>query len=284
MSKRILLTGAAGFTGVHFARSAEESGHTVISLESRLTDAEDLVQELATVEFDYVVHLAAISAVTHSDLQAFYSVNLFGTLNLLSAISKGVAQPGKIIIASSANIYGNSLHSPIAEDERPSPVNHYAMSKLAMEHMASAQFSELPLVVARPFNYTGLGHDGRFVVPKIVDHFKERSPTIELGNMDVEREFNDVRTVCQIYLKLLEHGVAGETYNICSGRTYSLGTVLSTLSGITGHDIEARVNPDFVRAQEVHTLSGSATKLESCVGDVTHRPLKDTLEWMLGES
>lgn len=253
----------------------------MIALKSNLTDAKSLTEELASLEFDYVVHLAAISAVTHSDQQAFYNVNLFGTLNLLSGIHDGIAQPTKILIASSANIYGNNAHSPIVETEHPAPVNHYAMSKLAMEHMASAQFSDLPIVVVRPFNYTGVGHDGRFVVPKIVDHFKKESPTIELGNMEVEREFNDVRTVCDIYLKLLELGVSGETYNVCSGRTYSLGSVLSSLSEITGHDIEASVNPAFVREQEVYTLSGSAVKLESCIGAVEHRPLEDSLEWML---
>ena len=282
MSKRILLTGADGFTGRHFARAAQEKGYATIALQSNLTDVVSLNAELANISFDYVLHLAAISAVTHADQQEFYSVNLFGTLNLLSAISGALVQPQKVIVASSANIYGNCILSPIVESVCPSPVNHYAMSKLAMEQMSGAQFGGMPLLFARPFNYTGLGHDERFVVPKTVDHFLRCSPSIELGNMEVEREFNDVRTVCQIYLELLEHGVSGEAYNVCSGRTYSLRAVLSALTKITGHKIDARVNPDFVRAQELRKLSGSPEKLEACIGPVAHRPLEDTLEWMLG--
>lgn len=282
MPGSILLTGADGFTGRHFTEAALARGHSVIPLRSGLTDAPGLVAELADASFDYVVHLAAISAVTHDSLAEFYSVNLFGSLNLLSAVAASRAQPVKILLASSANVYGNAPVSPIDESFCPAPVNHYAMSKLAMEHMARSQFSDFPLVVVRPFNYTGVGHDQRFVIPKIVDHYQRRAPQIELGNMEVEREFNDVRTVCQVYLELLDKGQAGETYNICSGRTYCLKTVISMVRELTGHDMETRVNPKFVRASEVHKLSGNPAKLEASVGALQHPPLEETLEWMLG--
>lgn len=285
MSNRILLTGADGFTGRHFTKLAEQKGDIVVSLKSDLTDFQNLHAELENIQFEYVVHLAAISAVTHPNQQELYEVNLFGTLNLLSALSANTSfQPKNILIASSANVYGNCVNSPIEETTCPNPLNHYAMSKLAMEKMSAAQFAHMPILVARPFNYTGLGHDDRFVVPKIVDHFVKRSPIIELGNMEIEREFNDVRTVCQIYLALLEFGVPGEVYNICSGRTYSLGTVLASLTEITGHNIKPYVNPDFVRANEIHSLSGSPKKLEACIGPIQHTSLENTLEWMLNRS
>ena len=281
MPGRILLTGADGFTGRHFTEAARARGQEVIALRSGLTDAPGLVTELADLQFDYVVHLAAISAVTHDSLAEFYSVNLFGTLNLLAAVAASKAQPSKILLASSANVYGNAPVSPVDESFCPAPVNHYAMSKLAMEHMACSQFSELPLLVVRPFNYTGVGHDQCFVIPKFVDDFLRRAPEIELGNMDVEREFNDVRTVCQVYLDLLERGGSGETYNICSGRAYSLSKVVSLFRELTGHDMVTRVNPAFVRANEVHSLSGNPAKLEASVGVLKHPPLEETLEWML---
>ena len=281
MPGSILLTGADGFTGRHFTEAARAQGQEVIALRSGLTDAPGLLTELADLQFDYVVHLAAISAVTHDSLAEFYSVNLFGTLNLLAAVAASKAQPSKIILASSANVYGNAPVSPIDESFCPAPVNHYAMSKLAMEHMACTQFSDLPLLVVRPFNYTGVGHDQRFVIPKILDHFLRRAPEIELGNMDVEREFNDVRTVCQVYLDLLERGQAGEAYNICSGRTYSLNKVNSLVRELTGQDMVTRVNPAFVRANEVHSLSGNPAKLEASVGTLEHPSLEETLHWML---
>lgn len=253
----------------------------MLALSSDLTDADALFGELADAHFDYVVHLAAISAVTHGDLKALYDVNLFGTLNLLAAVLASKSTPLRLVIASSANIYGNAQVSPIDEEVCPDPVNHYAMSKLAMEQMVKAQSQGLPVLYVRPFNYTGVGHDERFVIPKIVSHFSRRMPTIELGNMQVEREFNDVRTVCEAYLELLDKGEVGQAYNVCSGQAYSLHTVLSVLGSLSGHQMSARVNPEFVRPNEVNSLCGDPRKLEACIGPLSHPPLEDTLRWML---
>lgn len=281
MATAILLTGSDGFTGQHFIQGANARGIEVIELQANLTDGDTLAAELADARFDFVVHLAGISAVTHADLQEFYSVNLFGTINLMKAIQASRSSPAKVLLASSANVYGNATVSPITERVCPAPLNHYAMSKLAMEQMVKAEAGDLPLVFVRPFNYTGVGHDNRFVIPKMVEHFARRRSSIELGNMQVEREFNDVRTIVQIYLDLLEKGEDGETYNVCSGKTYSLEAVLANLVDITSHAVIARVNPDYLRANELQCLMGDPAKLEACIGAVQHRPLGETLEWML---
>jgi nucleoside-diphosphate-sugar epimerase len=97
----------------------------------------------------------------------------------------------------------------------------------------------------------------------------------------VEREFNDVRMVCDAYLALLEHGVPGEVYNVCSGQPYALQHVIGLLSGITRHVMDVKVNPDFVRANEVHRLCGSPGKLLACTGTLRHWSLEQTLSWML---
>lgn len=281
MARRILLTGAQGFTGRHFVHAAEAHGTAIVALRADLEDAAAVARELAGEDFDYVVHLAAISAVTHADEPAFYRVNLFGTLNLLEALCALASPPRKVVLASSANIYGNSPSSPISETAAPAPINHYAMSKLAMEHM-SAQYSDrLPLVAVRPFNYTGAGQDTRFVVPKLVAHFRERRPAVELGNIDVEREFNDVRDICDVYLKLLESGDPGEVYNICSGRTHRLRDVIHCLQDLSGHSIDVRVNPEFVRRNEVQRLCGNPEKLRECIGEAPRGDLETTLGWML---
>ena len=284
MSKSILLTGADGFTGQHFSKSASERGYFVYPLTSDLVNKDEIASELSGKTFDYVVHLAAISAVTHADELALYQVNLLGTLNLLQVVASLASTPEKIIIASSANIYGNAPESPIYELAAPAPVNHYAMSKLAMELMLEKFQAKLPLVAVRPFNYTGVGQDERFVIPKLVNHFKQRKACVELGNISVEREFNDVRTVCDTYLELLIHGKAHEAYNVCSGTTYSLTQVVEILTGLTGHELELRINPDFVRENEVHRLCGNPAKLEACLGALKHRTLDDTLQWMLSST
>lgn len=278
--KRLLITGADGFTGQHLRAAAEKVGYEVVSLRADLTDSEALLAEVAAVCPTHVVHLAAISAVTHADQEAFYRVNLFGTLNLLDALKRLQSSPGKVLIASSANVYGNTDADPIDETVCPKPVNHYAMSKLAMEHMSLTYAADLPIVITRPFNYTGVGHDNRFVIPKIVEHFKRGAAEIELGNLDVYREYNDVRMVCDAYLELLVDGAAGETYNVCSGKAYSLREVLQVVEKISGTSVEVKVNPAFVRANEVHKLAGTPAKLKKVVGDLQRPSLEDTLRLM----
>ena len=229
-----------------------------------------------------MVHLAALSFVGHEDLSGFYDVNLFGTLNLLEGLRASPICPERILIASSANVYGNCSVSPIAENTPPAPVNHYATSKLAMECMARTYLDALNLIFVRPFNYTGLGQSPSFLIPKLVDHFKAEAPKIELGNLDVIREYNDVRMVSEAYLELLNHGQIGETYNICSGRGYSLNTVLDLLKSLTGHSLTIEINPKLVRQNEVKELLGDPQKLISSIGGLKLQSLSETLSWMLG--
>jgi GDP-6-deoxy-D-talose 4-dehydrogenase len=280
---RILLTGADGFTGRQFIRSAAAAGHETIELRADLTQPDGVRQEAGAVEFDAVLHLAAISFVGHTDDRAFYDVNLFGTLNLLQAIRATGRPLHKVLLASSANVYGNCEHSPIPETQTPAPVNHYAMSKLAMEHMARAHAGGLPLVITRPFNYTGPGQAPQFVIPKLVDHFRDRRPTIAMGNLHVQREYNDVRFVCEAYLRLLASPQALGTYNVCTGVTYSFEQTLAALHRLTGHEIEVRVDPAFVRANEVDRLCGDPARLQQAIGALPAYSLEETLASMLAQ-
>jgi nucleoside-diphosphate-sugar epimerase len=277
---RILLTGANGFTGRHFTAQAEAAGHAIVPLAADLTDAPAVRDEVGATDIDAAVHLAAISFVGHADASAFYTVNLMGTLNLLDALAARPQAP-RILLASSANVYGNADASPIRESQPPAPVNHYAMSKLAMEHLSRTYADRLPILLARPFNYTGRGQAANFLIPKLVDHFARRATEISLGNLHVEREFNDVRLVCAAYLRLLDSGVDGQTYNVCSGQPYTLGEVVGMLQRITGHTLEVRQNPAFMRANEVHRLCGDPSSLMQAIGPLPPYPLQDTLAWML---
>ncbi len=233
---------------------------------------------------DAVVHLAGISFVGHDDKRAFYDVNLFGTLSLLDALAPISRQIRCVLLASSANVYGNCEASPISESQPPAPINHYAMSKLAMEHLARNRAGRLPIIIARPFNYTGPGQQTSFLIPKLVDHFVRKASFVDLGNLDVEREFNDVRTVCDAYLRLLESGKPGETYNVCTGVPHVLRHLLEALTRHTGHRLLARVHPDFVRSNEVHRLCGNPAKLQSAIGGLRTIELEETLRWMLTEN
>lgn len=281
----LLLTGSIGFTGRFFTEAATAAGYEVNALKADLLDCKAVAEEIAGAPPDAVVHLAAISFVGHANDSAFYAVNTVGTMHLLAALAALPVPPKKVLIASSANIYGNCDASPIAETQSPAPVNHYAMSKLAMEYMARTFMDRLPIITTRPFNYTGPGQDLNFVIPKLVDHYARRAAVVELGNLQVEREFNDVRMVCDAYLALLHHGQADEAYNVCSGQPYTLRQVMDVLAELTGHTVEARVNPAFVRANEVHRLCGDPTKLqklcEQSRATLKQPALRDTLHWML---
>lgn len=282
---KILLTGADGFTGRPFAKLAANAGHDIVALRSDLTDARSIQEEVLEVQPEAVVHLAAISFVGHAHEEAFYAVNVVGTTNLLDALVLPDRKPKIVLLASSANVYGNTWHSPIDEGQPPAPVNHYAMSKVAMEYMARNYMDRLNIVVTRPFNYTGPGQDENFVIPKLAKHFARRLPTIALGNLDVEREFNDVRLVCSAYLQLLEIGEPGQTYNVCSGQPYELQDVIDRFTRLSGHVIDITVNPSFVRTNEVHRLCGNPDKLDALLAQhgrsLDHPSLDTTLCEML---
>ncbi len=278
---KLLLTGAEGFTGHHFRKAAEKFGHEVVDLKSDLLDKSAVFNEVNDVLPDCVLHLAAISFVGHADETAFYGVNVVGTMNLLSALNSLIQKPKKVLLASSANVYGNSNVSPIDENENPKPLNHYAMSKLAMEKMALNYSNTLPILVARPFNYTGQGQHESFLVPKLVRHYSDSATHIDLGNINIEREFNDVRMVCTAYLNLLEKGVPGEIYNICTGKAFSLRHLMNLLENITGKKIEINIDSNLVRTNDIQSLFGSPRKLIACTGQIERYTLEETLKWML---
>ena len=262
-AKSLLITGARGFTGKYFASAAEKLGYTVHALKADITKPEDLEAEITQIAPDYIAHLAGISFVASKDKEAFYKVHALGTSNLLSALTKLPKKPSKVLLASSATVYGNAALTPTPESFPLAPIDHYAMSKVAMEEMAKTFFSQLPIIIARPFNYTGPGQHDNFLIPKLIRHFAEKASSIELGNLEVEREFNDVSTICGAYLALLEFGVPGEIYNVSTGEVRSLKGVVDTLVKLTNHQINITVNPDFIRPNEVHRMCGDPQKLMS---------------------
>ena len=290
--KRALITGIHGFTGRFMAAELTAHGCEVIGTGSQpsdssgyhqvdLLDVAGLRKLLADVQPDIVIHLAAVAFVGHGAADAFYKVNLIGSRNLLEAVDACGKTPDCVLLASSANVYGNASSGMLDETTPPAPANDYAVSKLAMEYMAGLWQARLPVVIARPFNYTGVGQAENFLLPKIVSHFVRQAPTIELGNLDVWRDFSDVRSIVSAYRGLLEAKPLGQTINVCSGVTHSLREVIDICRQVTGRDIEVQVNPAFVRANEVKTLCGDNARLRGLVKDWTTPPLKETLSWML---
>lgn len=289
---RALITGLGGFTGDYLAQSLRAAGYRVFGTAHGaeatgsdmyrvdLCDRTALAQVVADVQPDVVAHLAAIAFVAHGDADAMYRTNVVGTRNLLEALANLENRPKAVLLASSANIYGNAAVEVIDESVEPNPANDYAVSKLAMEYMSRMWCDKLPIVVARPFNYTGVGQSPQFLLPKIVSHFQRGERVIELGNIDVERDFSDVRRVVDAYRRLLQLAPAGGVFNVCSGRAVSLKAVIAMMEQIAGYPIEMRVNPAFVRANEVRRLQGDGARLQAAVGPLEDIPLESTLRWM----
>ncbi|MCC7327364.1 MAG: NAD-dependent epimerase/dehydratase family protein [Burkholderiales bacterium] len=298
-SERVLVTGAGGFTGRHLCAHLHEHGYRVFGLTEHagdaidgnaqvlhadLLDASAMAAAIREAAPSRVVHLAAIAFPGHAQAEAIYRVNVVGTLTLLEALARSGLGRNGILLPSTGTVYGRAAASALDESAPLVPSTHYAVSKLAMEHLARLFADTLPIVVVRPFNYTGPGQREPYLVPKLVRHFAQRAPFIELGNVDIERDFLDVRTVVDVYRRLLDAPAAiGGTFNLCSGAATSLRSLLSMLEAATGHRIEVRVNPQFVREGEPPRIVGSPARLTEVIGELRQLPLPVTLADMLCE-
>jgi GDP-6-deoxy-D-talose 4-dehydrogenase len=282
----------AGFTGYYLSKALINAGYEVHGAGSShcedanyhqldLSDVVAMRSLVAQIQPNVVVHLAGIAFVGHADAEAFYRVNLIGTHNLLSVLAHTAPNLECVLLVSSANIYGNCNEGVLHESQTPAPENDYAVSKLAMEYMAKLWLSKLPIVTVRPFNYTGVGQSEQFLLPKIVSHFKRKEKQIELGNLDVWRDFSDVRAVVAAYVGLIQAKPIGQVFNVCSGQATSLRQVLAIVEELAGYTIEINVNPAFVRPNEVKELIGSADLLKTVTPDWQTIPLRETLAWML---
>lgn len=279
-AKQVLLTGASGFTGLHLCDMLSYAGYEVAKLQSNLCDEAALASEIWSLRPSLVIHLGGMSFAGGSDTSKLYSVNVLGTQNLLAALAEIKSDVKKVILASSATIYGKQSNTILDEKLEPRPVNHYGSSKFSMEIMASIYMKDLPIIITRPFNYSGVGQHEIFVIPKIVRAFANGDSAIELGNLNVHREFNDVRDVCAAYISLLEAPCRNEKVNICSGKPVSLAEVIMLMEGISGYRPEIKINQDFVRANEIPMLVGSNERLKRLTGLTFQYSIEQTLSWM----
>ncbi len=288
---KVLVTGLEGFTGIYLESILREEGYEVYGTSladspkphiftcniTKRIEIETIVRDICP---DFIIHLAAISFVGESNASLIYDVNVIGTENLLEALLGLEKKPQKIILVSSATVYGNQTVEILDETLCPKPINHYGFSKLAMEHLSSTYFDKLPIIITRPFNYIGIGQGEHFLIPKIVSHYQKKYTTIELGNLDVAREFNDVRDIVLWYVDLLQSKSHGEIVNLCSGKAISLTDIIDYMNQLAGYKIDVRVNPKFVRSNEIKTLFGSTNKLTQLTPKRKLKEIKETLAWM----
>lgn len=291
MQQRVLITGITGFTGRHMRVCLESAGYVVFGnsrsvhadsqiIQADLCDLEATRTLVETVAPDIVIHMAGESHVMCETIADLYLKNTVTSRHLLQALYESKKSVQSVLMVSSAYVYGNATSPLITEDSPIRPVNDYSVSKIAMEQLCGLWQDKVPTFVVRPFNYTGVGHSDRFLIPKIVHHYVHRKKKISLGRLDFLRELNDVRSVVAIYRKLLQVNPVGRAINICSERCKSINDVIAIMNDLAGYEITIDFDPRFVRDNDVKTLRGSNALLKELVGPVTFRPLEDTLRWM----
>jgi GDP-4-dehydro-6-deoxy-D-mannose reductase len=295
--KRLLVTGRSGFVGTILSHAISADSRAddwqlvdvpdALDLTS-LADAKAMVGDEAP---HAVIHLAAQSFVPEAfrDPAATLRVNVLGTLNLLQAL-QARQFTGRLLYVSTGDVYGRVPEAalPVTESYVPLPRNPYAVSKFAAETLCRQWVitEGMDIVLARPFNHIGAGQSERFVVSDFARQIATirrgaRAPWVEVGDVDVTRDFTDARDVVRAYFALLADGSRGETYNVCSGREQSILALLLRLAQLAGVSVEIRADTGRMRKAEQRRLVGSSAKLHQATGWTATTPLDASLEAML---
>jgi GDP-4-dehydro-6-deoxy-D-mannose reductase len=302
---RIFITGATGFAGSFLVEDLLRSGHDVLALVHPATSHQGLPDHprLRPVEGDLLdlpflkaaVHDARPDAIYHLAGQAYPSrswgdpartlaINTGGTANVMEA-AVAFGRP-RVVIVTSAEVYSPSGPDdlPVTEDSPAVPRDPYGISKLAAGQLARVYWARhgLPVVEARPFNHIGPRQAPGFVVPDFAGQLAaiklgRRPPVMQVGNLDAQRDFTDVRDVAAAYQRLAERGAPGECYLICSGRPVRIRDLLDTLLELSGVQVEVRQDPSRMKPADTACLYGSYARIEAATGWQPSIPLRRSL-------
>ena len=307
---RVLITGATGFAGEHLIRALKEDVDSAYDIYGTTFPASpataagrlfyldlraenDICSLVKDVRPDWIFHLAAISSV-HTSWQKrseTLQTNVLGTQNLLEAVRK--SRPGaRLLFVSSSDVYG-AAEPPAEGFSETGPIqvtSPYAFSKAAGEMLCGfyERFENIDLVIARPFPHTGPGQSEDFVCSdwarQIVRMERgEIAPNLKVGNLNILRDFCDVRDVVRAYILLLQKGRRGEVYNICSAKAVPLQNVLALLIGgaLDSSAISIDIDPAKLRRTDMPLLVGSNRKISGEVGWSPRISLERTLRDLL---
>lgn len=294
MPRKILVTGLSGFVGQQLQQHPQiATWHLLDNNRLELLDPASLTEMLQKDRPDAVIHLAGQTFVPEAFRapQQTFEVNLLGTLNLLQALKQS-GFCGSFLYVSSGDVYGQVGEGdlPIRETLLPRPRNPYAVSKVAAE-LLCLQWSYVEpwrIMVARPFNHIGSGQRSDFVIPGVARQLARirlglQAPRIEIGDVDVTRDFLDVRDVLDAYFHLLDRGRNGEIYNVCSGMEYRVRDLIEQMVNIAGVEVELVQDPARLRPSEQRRVAGSSWKLQQQTGWKSGISITETLKSVLSD-
>ena len=297
--KRLFLTGETGFVGKIFYGMAEEIARTYgwelipAPVKYDLLDQASLNRVLRQVRPDGVIHLAGQSFVPDAikDPMRTLQVNLVGTLHLLQALKRNKFS-GDFLYVSSSDVYGqvSADELPIKEVQATRPLNPYAVSKAAAEMLCYQWSCTEPwrIIVARPFNHIGPGQRQEFVISGIAREIARirlglSAPIIHVGDIDVTRDFLDVRDLARAYLSLLPVGDNGGTYNVCSGKDMQIREMIGKMARLGGVELEIAHDPARYRPSDQRQVRGDCTKIHAATGWQPQIPLEQSLRDVLAD-
>lgn len=295
----ILVTGSSGFVGRRLVRRLRSDGYRVYeTTRSRsggdedqlffdLFDRNSIAKAFEQSKPAAIIHLAAQSSVSGSNsspLEA-WSTNAGGAMNICFAAMEVAIAPA-VIFASSTEVYGGAFNRGTAtEGCLPEPMNPYARSKLAAEHIfLDAYPAYAPLVIARPANHSGVGQDDRFALPSFAKQLRDGAETIRVGNIGVRRDFLHVEDVVNAYVFLLQgmwRHDRGETFNISSGISPTLRQLLERMMVLADSKADIVVDPDRMRLSDIEEALVDNLKLITATEWQPKRSLDDLLTELL---
>ncbi|MBN1405943.1 MAG: GDP-mannose 4,6-dehydratase [Candidatus Omnitrophica bacterium] len=310
---KVLITGIAGFVGSHFTEFfLKRKNIQVYGIErwkasteniEHLKDKIDLYDEcdindivsmrdiLKKTTPDYIIHLAAQSFVPTSWTAPAETIktNIIGEVNLFEALRSLKLNP-RIIVAGSSEEYGfvKKEELPIRETNPLRPLSPYAVSKIGQDFLGYQYYKSygMNIIRTRAFNHTGPRRGESFVTSNFAKQIAmiekgKQKPVILVGSLSAKRDFTDVRDMVKAYWAIMQKGVPGEVYNICSGRTYAVQEVLDMLLSFTKKRVTVKKDPARMRPSDVPVLLGDCTKMKKITGWEPEIPFKKTLEDLL---
>jgi GDP-6-deoxy-D-talose 4-dehydrogenase len=289
---KVLLTGASGFIGRYLHKQLVEHGYEVVGLANRkmeaglvkldLLDRESTLRIVKEIDPQIIIHSAALSSVTLGETIDYYKSNVVASDNLFRAIET-LRGRRRIVLISTAGVYGNQKTHCLTEDLSPLPVSHYGLSKYVCERMLHTMADAHDISILRPFNVIGHGQDESFIVPKLIKHFIAKADFIQLGNIHTKRDYISVDLCVKSISGILQLPQSfGSVLNICSGLGTSVSDLLDILTKLTGHKIRVETAQNLIRSNEIMTLIGSTERLHSIIHtDIMAKDLESSLNNML---
>ncbi len=267
MFMKALITGSNGFSGRHLADFLASRQVTVFGFKGDVNDANNVLSQLTKVKPDWIFHLASPLLRTDRLIDDSLIINLetdlFGSLNLLRAAATLKLKPRILITGTNAQYAPKN--SPIKETDRLGPVTAYGLSKLTQELVCRqiALGYNLPLIQTRTFHLVGPGQKAGFVIPDLISQIG--TGKVVIGNGKIERDYTDVRDAVRAYFLLMKKGKPGEVYNVCSGKTISIGDIIDKLISFSGKKVPVTQKSSW-RQNDPKFICGDRSKLAQTTG------------------